>query len=272
MIHLEHGIVNCTGFEIVERLPWDTPPAEATTAPAASAQGWGFLACRPPRSLAPGEYTGDVLYGALGPTQHTIVQEECLAIPLPDVPASTSALECFALACGLSVTDLCQLEFGDTVVVVGANPLSRSVLMAAKTRRARTACLLPAPEAAPAWHEIQGLADAVIGFEYSAAFEAQLDAFLAATRGSLVFVETAGQPDPVVFLAKRLTKFGKFVFCRQDSNAVVSMDLRSVHHLKSARFLYWGSPPTLREALALSDCYRRAANLYAWGRVEEIYR
>ena len=253
MSTLTHDIVDCDGFTVITRLPW-TP-----------ADKWGITICRSPAAQTSSDgLTAHPYYGALGPMAGEKAPP-ALAVPLPKAGTLALALAHFLLACGLSVIARMPLDLGDQVVVTGANPLALSVLAAARLQGTRTLCLLHTD------HEPDEAVRAYLGpvLHYNAlqAFEAGLDAFVAAGRGKTVFVDTLGDPELVFAMAQRLTRFEYLVFCRQDTAASITLNIRQLHHLKSARFVYWSRPETLPSALQFADYARRAQRLFACERV-----
>jgi len=266
---LDHGIVNCRGFEILESLPWKSHLGKKVTNQVPDGSNWGFLICTPPGFTPPGnESNGNKLYGTIGPIQTEHIQESCLAIPLHGNLNPQSAMSYFALACGLSIIEKSNLELGDTAVVSGANPLALSILVAATAQGARTACLVSDSEKESAYRQdIENVSSEILDFEDVSCFDDKLDRFVALSKGKTVYVDTVGQPGPVYAMAMRLKKFGTLVFCRQEVDSSVVLSLREVHHLKSAHYIYWARPENLEQALILSECCQRSANLFHWKRV-----
>jgi hypothetical protein len=68
-------------------------------------------------------------------------------------------------------------------------------------------------------------------------------------------------------MAVRLEKFGKLVFCRQEADSKVVLNLRNIHHLKSAHYIYWSRAESLEEALAWGEYCMRAARLLNYKRI-----
>ncbi|MBN1202242.1 MAG: hypothetical protein JXJ20_10340 [Anaerolineae bacterium] len=253
MTTLDHGIVDCTGFEIVARLPWE----------AGAAKGWGFLVCKSGSGAE-----NEALYGVIGPVNGEQIKGPGLGIPLRDAPDPNSALLQFALACSLSVIDKTGIELGDALVVAGANPLGLTALAAARQQGVRTACLVTGADTAANREAAEKLADAVIAYDDVDTFDDQLDTFAAGCQGKIAYADAAGSPEPVFIMAGRLERFGTLVFCRPDSIVSVLLALREVHHLRSARYAFWSRPETLEQALTLSEYYRRAVRLLQWERVD----
>jgi len=271
-----HGIVDCTGFEVVKCLPWDLPGGETDDrtdrCQASKRSNWGISICRPPESMTSGDES-DVnrLHGVVGQLQTDHVQETCLGVLLNGELDPLSALSHFALACGLSIIDRAKLELGDTIVVAGANLLALSVLVAADGQGARTACLVPDSETATVYRRaIERLASEVIEFKDISSFDARLDVWVASSIGNTVYVDAIGQPSSVYAMATRLARFGKLVFGRQEVTASVELNIADVHHRRSAQFIYWARPENLEEALTLAECYRRAVNLFRWRRISTL--
>ncbi len=273
MTGLDHGIVDCKGFEILESLPWEPRAGikEANQTPGLS--NWAFLICSPFGSAAPGnEPTGKKVYGSIGPIESDFTQESCPGIPLQSALHPQSAMSHFALACGLSIIERAKLELGDTIVVAGANPLAMSALVAATMQGARTICLVPDSEKESAYvQDIENASLEILDFEDVSSFDEKLDTLIASTRGKTVFIDTTGQPSPVFSMATRLEKFGTLVLCRQDVMISVILNIADVHHRKSAQFIYWTRPENLEECLALVSCCRRAARLLDWKRVPQDF-
>lgn len=276
MTRIAHGIVDCKGFEIVKSLPWDLQSGEFDDHEdgyqASERSNWGILVCRRPDSMPSGDESNvDRLYAAMGPIQSDRIQETCLGIPLKGILDPQSALSHFALACGLSIIDRATLELGDTIAVAGANLLALSVLVAANTQGARAVCLVPNSEAqATCRLGIEQLADAVVEFKAMSSFDSKLDTFLASSRGKTAYVDAVGLPNLVHAMASRLEMFGTLVLCRQEVITSIQVDIRRYVHLKSAQIIYWSRPENLKEALAIRECYRRAANLFKWTRVSTL--
>jgi hypothetical protein len=276
MTPFTHGIVDCMGFEIVKSLPWDLPGGEIDDREdryqASERSNWGISICKWPDSTSSGDKSEvDRLYGLIGPIQNNRIQETCLGIPLQGALDPQSALSHFALACGLSIIGKAKLELGDAIVVAGVNPLALNVLVAARQQCARTACLVPGSEAEAAYRQdIEKLADEMIEFEDVSSCDAKLHTLIASSRGKTVYVDAIGQPSLVYAMAMRLETFGTLVLCRQEVTTSVVLNLREVHHLKSAHYIYWARPETLEEALTFSECCRRAASLFQWKRVSML--
>lgn len=272
MTLLDHGIVDCKGFEILESLPWEPRAGSKDLHQTAAHVNWGFLICSPPGSMAPGnESNGNNLYATIGPIQTGHIQEACLAIPLQGNLDPQSGMSHFALACGLSIIERAKLELGDTIVVAGANPLALSVLVAATLQGAMTVCLVPDSEKESTYQQdIENVSGEILDFEDVSSFDEKLDKLIASARAKTVFVDTAGQPSLVFSMATRLEKFGTLVLCRQDVATSVILNIADVHHRKSARFIYWARPENLEEALTQSECCRRAASLFHWKRVPKL--
>jgi hypothetical protein len=269
---ISHGIIDCRGFEIVMSWPWVHKYDNnkyVTEFQNRDDRNWGFLICRPPGSMSPSDKSNmDILYGVIGPIQTNLIQETCLGIPLQEAPDLPGALAQFVLSCGLSIIEQAQIELGDTVVVSGMNPLTISVLVASKAQCASILCLAPSSDLeVPYRRYIEELAYKTIEFEYTSSFDDRFDAIIASSRGKTVFIDTIGEPGLVYSMADRLEKFGIMVFCRQEASTSVVLNLRDVHHRKSAQFLYWSRPENLKEALIRRECCRRAARLLYYNRV-----
>jgi hypothetical protein len=269
---LNHGIVDCRGFEILESLPWEPRAgiSEANRGPALV--NWGFLICSRPHPVLPkNDSKENKLYGTIGPIESHYTRESCLGIPLKDKLDPQSAMSHFALACGLFIIEKANLELGDTVVVAGANLLALSVLVAASMQGAMTVCLVSGSEKDSAYRQdIENISGEILDFEYASSFDEKLDNLIARARGKTVFVDTAGQPSLVFSMATRLEKFGTLALCRQDVTTSVILNIGDVHHRKSARFIYWSRPENLEDALRYSECCRRGANLFHWERVRKL--
>ncbi len=260
MTHLDHGITDCKGFKITESLPWNLAVSQHSETP----NHWGFLLCGPPEDK-------ENVYGAIGETETEVIGETGLGIPMANISTLQSPLVPLALACGLSVIDKAQLELGDTAIVAGMNPLAYSILTAAKSQGARTACLTSGFKTTERDRsKMQTMADALFEFESVSSFEEGLDAFLASSIGKVVYIDAAGRPDLVYAMAARLRTFSTLVLCRQESTTFLQLDIRRHLHITSARVYYWTRPECLEEALALLQYYRQAANLFQWNRLPQL--
>jgi len=268
---MTHGIVNCKGFKVVMIWPW-VHDFDNKYNPSFKNQDdlkWGFIICKP--SVFKGssdKYNIDKLYGVIGPIRIDYIRESCLGIPLHEEQDISIALAKYAISCGLSIVKKADVELGDTVVVSGVNPLALSVIIAAKSQGTNILCLTHYSELrSPQMKDIKKLSDEVIEFEYTAYFEARFIEIIASSKGKTIYIDAAGDPERVYSMAVRLKKFETLVFCRPDAHTSLMVNLRSIHHLKSAKFIYWGKADNLEDALIWKDCYRRAANLFNYKRV-----
>ena len=214
------------------------------------------------------ESNTDIIYGVISHQENGYINEPCFGVPLTEVSNQKNVLANFALACGLSIIKKAQLELGDMVVVAGVNPLALNIIVAAKLICAKIICLVPNFNVEDQFRkEFEKVTDRIIGFEYTSSFNAKLNEAIASTNGKIVFFDTTGEPEIVYSMAIRLEQFGTFVFCRQDATKSISLNLRNVHHLKSAKFIYWGNPETLEEALRLKVFLKRVNRLFHWHRL-----
>jgi hypothetical protein len=268
MTVLHHGIVDCVGFQVVKSLSWNPDGFERHNSRGQQQRDWGFIICTPSGTAPQNAPEGRELYATIGAIRTDHIEGPCLGILLQGVHDHNAALSRFALACGLSIIEKAKLELGDTIIVAGANPLSHSVLVAAGKQGARAACLVSnSGTEATYLKDIESLTDEVLEYENISSFDPRLDKRIAASRGKTVYIDAAGEPSLVFAMATRVEKFGTLIFCRQEVETSVVMNLREVHHLKSANYIYWGGPETLEEALKLSECCRRADNLWRWKRI-----
>jgi hypothetical protein len=271
------NVLDCTGFEVVTSLPWesdeDRSDDQADRRQPLTPGGWGFMVCKAftsPTSVA--DSSAADLYGVVGEQVPTgRIERPCLGIPLEGTPDPRIALSRFALACGLSVIGKANLELGDTAVIAGANPLALSVSVAASQQGARTVCVAPAAECDSSYRSfMEQVTEASIVFTFRPSFDADFDAFVTSSRGKVVYIDTIGLPSIVDFMASRLRRFGTLILCRQDSTAMAQLDILHDIHRKSAQVVYWTRPESLEQALGLADCYRRATSLFRWKRVSQF--
>jgi hypothetical protein len=239
MITIAHDIITCTPEQAVARLPWD------------NRAGWGFLVVR---------HDNGRLYGSIGPVDS---DQPGLGLPLGDEADLTRAVGRLVLAAGLSIIARAGLELGGALVVAGSGPLAQTVLASAQAQGARTACILrdASAEATPL------PACAYIDYANLATFDAALDRFVAAGPGRVAFVDALGDPEVALAMAKRVPQYGYLVFCRPDATSSLMLNIRQVHHLKSAHYVYWSRPETLVEALHFVTYIERAQRLMIWERV-----
>ena len=245
MTRIEHGIVECKGHTIAARQTWTE-----------NAESWGFVVCRAPKSSQ--------LLGVIGPAAGKRVTEPALGVPLPAEHDEQAALSMWTLACGLAITQLAALELGDQLVVTGTNALANAVLRAARTQHARTGRIVRQANTPP---PANPLVDTTFDYANVDAFDTTLNAFVAAGPGKTVFVDTAAEPDLALAITGHVPKYGVVVFARPDSRDTIMLNIRQVHHLRSARYRYWAPPDTLRDAIDLAACVQRAARLARWERV-----
>lgn len=255
MMPIECNVVDCSEARVVAGLPWN-----------GSADGawWGAFVCRL-------DDTAGSLAGAWGPVSGDAVYASCAGALLSNVGDSLAGLFRVAVACGLSVLGATGVELGDMVVVAGQDPLALMVLLAARAQGIRAICLAAHPDMAGVLGEqIRLAAEQVLVYEQVNAFEADLEAALASATGGIAFVDTGGQPALVYEMAARLRKYSALVLCRQDSADSVMLALRELHHLKSARFVYWSHPASLRSGLEFEILFQRAARLIRWNRIAPV--
>jgi hypothetical protein len=268
---ITHGIVDCKGFKIVRSWLWFHRKGKKGNSELQNRgdRKWGFIICLPSVSMVPRyKFKMDKLYGVIGTIQTDLIREACLGIPLKEASDIPSALNQFALSCGLSIIEKAQIELGDTIIISGVNPLALSVLVAAKAQGASIFCLFSPFEAEfPYQRSIEKLADGIIEFKYNSSFNDKFNEFVASSLGKTVFIDTIGEPGLVYSMAIRLEKFETMVFCRQEADTSVMLNLRNVHHLKSAKFVYWARPENLEEALVWRKHSQRAARLLNYKRI-----
>lgn len=252
---IAHHIVACSDARVIAGLPWDVDVQEA----------WqGVFLCQPGESDEP-------MAGGFGCVSSGRVVAPCLGVAVDTGQDVGPVMLQLAVACGLSILDMAGAELGDMLVVAGANWLALVTLLAARAQGLRTISLVP--QASPVGRLSAGLdraAEQVLAYDNVNGFETALDAVLASAGGRLAFVDTAGQPALVYEMAARLARYSTLVFCRQESTNSVVLRLRELHHLKSARFVYWARPETLRAALDFETFYQRAARLVRWGRLPAV--
>jgi len=264
--------IDCRGLQIANYVPWDLEVVSEEFAGHRNVRNrnWGFLICRPlPNSESGRKSFCPRFIGAIGPIDVTPLEETCLGIPMQSADDSHGALIQFILACGLSILEQSQLEMGDTLVISGINPLAQSVLMAAQTHGiSRILCLVPPSESQAGFKsEVKNAVDKIVDFAYSVSFDSRFDEFLASSTGKTIFIDTTGDPDLVYSMATRLDIFGKMILCRQDADSSLVMNIRNLHHLKSAHFLYWSRIESIEDALSWREYILRAGRLFDFKRL-----
>jgi hypothetical protein len=274
MIPITRDVIDCTGFEIITSLPWGPDEGRGDDQKDGHGPrqrtGWGFVVCKPSassRSVAAPDMKE--FYGVVsGSLQSDCIETPCVGISLQSASDPQRALSHFMLACGLSVIEKAKVELGDMVVVAGANPLTLSVLVAANQQGARTACVIPETIGDATYRlAVEQVAEVSIMFTFHPSYDAKLDTLVETSRGKVVYVDTAGTPNLVYSMASRLRTFGALILCRQDSAALVQMDILRDIHRKSAQIIFWTRPEDLEGGLALSKCCLRAARLFQWKQV-----
>jgi hypothetical protein len=264
--------IDCRGLQIIENAAWDIGlvPEKFPGHKNARNRNWGFLIYRALRNSASGRSSFCPRFiGAIGPIDVTPLEETCLGIPVQSADNSKRALIQFVLACGLSILEQAQLEMGDTLVISGINPLALSVLAAAQTHgSSRILCLVPPSEARVAFRgQVEKAVFMTMDFAYSHSFDSLFDEFLASSTGKTVFIDTTGDPDLVYSMATRLNTFGKMIFCRQDADSSVMMNICNLHHLKSAHFIYWSRVESFEDTLPWCGYILRAGRLLNYKRL-----
>jgi len=264
--------IDCRGLQTIENVAWDIGLVRENFPGHRSARNrnWGFLIYRVLQNSVSGSSSFCPRFiGAIGPIDVAPLEETCLGIPVQNADNSKRALIQFVLACGLSILEQAQLEMGDTLVISGINPLALSVLAAAQSHgNSRILCLVPPSEARVAFRgKVEKTVLLTMDFAYSNSFDSLFDEFLASSTGKTVFIDTTGDPDLVYSMATRLNTYGRMIFCRQDADSSVMMDIRSLHHLKSAHFVYWPRVESCEDILPWCEYILRAGRLIDYKRL-----
>jgi hypothetical protein len=274
VIRDSQDVVDIKGFQFVGGLPWglslDDKAWSECTLPLSEKANWGFLICRQAAvaDLA-GKGESEYLYGGVGPLPEAYIRESCLGVSLGRELNVHGAISILALACGLSIVERAGLELGDAIVVAGANALALSVTVAAYLQGVRIACLISADmdSASGSLPSIRQLSEMVLAFTPDISLDSELDSFEATIPGKIIYIDAAGAPNPVNYMATRLAGFGTLVLGRPEALASTQVDIYRHVHRKSAQIRYWTRPRTLAEGLEFCEFCHRSARLHHCGRV-----
>jgi hypothetical protein len=238
-----HPTTDSTGLQIVAERAWDTAP-----------DAWGIRVAHAPAD--------DQLHGIIGPLDTVTVEAATPTIPLPAADPADAMVQ-LALACGLSVIDAAGLAMGETLIATGNTLLARCILVAAGLQGARTGWLVKIPV-------LEATTDVMLNYADITHFDSELDVFIRAGQGRLIFADTTADHALLDAMTSRMQRFGVLVFCRQESTATATIPLRTAHHLKSAHFIYWRRPESPCAGLAWQTYVNRAANLLRYRELAEF--
>ncbi len=269
-------IKNCEGYTILEYLPWNN--SSSTELMPEDQEGgvlrpvWGFIICCPPKTgMLVTNPDLSSLYGTTGIIQGGFIQEPCLGFQLAEIDQK-KALSILSLACSLSILDSGGFEIGDTMVVTGVNALSLNLIGSGSLQGLKTVCLVPDSETKSTYlSAIKKIADKVINFQLAVSFDDEFTDILKSACGKVAYVDTAGVPNLINYLATKLDIFGQLILCRRDSESHFPVDIYRDLHKKSVKLHYWTLIENQMDGQKMLNLSKRAGNLIEYRRVSGFY-